>query len=119
MEEEEVGKGVKQEQGGKKAKMEEMQGFGQLKHMKVAAQAKWQADDLSNVPNNLLRLAATHTLSKHSQQTRRTARKEQREAGLSKKAVTLPLPLSSRKDARLCSHNMLTCANAATTAAHH
>lgn len=61
----------------------------------------------------------TLPLSKHVRQTRQTARKEQREAALSKKAVTLPLPWSSVKDARLCSHNMPTCTSAATTAAHH
>lgn len=61
----------------------------------------------------------TLALSKHVRQTRQTARKEQREAALSKKAVTLPLPWSSGKDARLCSHNMPTCTSAATTAAHH
>lgn len=36
----------------------------------------------------------------------------------SKKAVTLPLLWSSAKDARLCSHNMPTCASAATPATH-
>lgn len=46
------------------------------------------------------------------------ARKGQREADLSKKAVTLPLLWSSAKDTRLCSRNMLTCARAATTAIH-
>lgn len=75
---------------------------------------------MANILNYLLSLA-THAppLSKHVWQTKETARKEQRKAALSKKAVTLPLLWSTTKNARLCSHNMLTCASAATTAAHH
>lgn len=75
---------------------------------------------MANILNYLLSLATrVPLLSKHVWQTKETARKEQRKAALSKKAVTLPLPWSSTKNARLCSHNMLTCASAATTAAHH
>lgn len=49
----------------------------------------------------------------------KTVRKEQSEACLSKKSVTLSPLWSSARYAEVCKCSKLTCASAATTAAHH